>query len=307
MSGVSTSNSTISTYSISTTTSSVSTSYDNGWGRRHETQNSIEATIFSDRPPPPTSSPPRSPNNVETTSPRGAVPRRSGSCSSTSSSGRSIDARVSPRALLSRSSPKSSLDSLTRNEARIEYSSNNRKVSSPTQTDNTGSWNRSNSPSRLSQTSDTESRIERLSASSKFRTGGRSSTSSMSSVSKASSSSSPRNSPVEEDKSSPRSSLCVSPQPGIEGLTLVQRTEIVLRVNAATSDAASQTDTLEDTEQNCKIQRPLPESRKKLPEEIECEELSKDLASQLSPNDKLVPILGEFFIIIFIVLSQLHE
>jgi len=78
-------------------------------------------------------------------------------------------------------------------------------------------------------------------------------------------------------------------------------------VNAATSDAASQTDTLEDTEQNCKIQRPLPESRKKLPEEIECEELSKDLASQLSPNDKLVPILGEFFIIIFIVLSQLHE
>ncbi|KAG5325040.1 SHRM2 protein, partial [Pseudoatta argentina] len=204
----------------------------------------------------------------------------------------SIDARVSPRALLSRSSPKSSLDSLTRNEARIEYTSN-RKVSSPTQTDNTGSWNRSNSPSRLSQTSDTESRIERLSASSKFRTGGRSSTSSISSVSKASSSSSPRNSPVEEDKLSPRSSLCVSPQPGIEGLTLVQRTEVVLRVNATTSDAASQTDILEDMEQDCvnKIQRPLPESRKKLPEEIECEELSKDLASQLSSNDKLVPIL----------------
>ncbi|XP_036151050.1 myb-like protein A isoform X2 [Monomorium pharaonis] len=291
MNSVSSSNSTMSTYSISTTASSVATSNDNGWARRHETQSSIEATIFSDRPPPPTSSPPRSPNNVETISPRGAIPRRSGSCSSTSSSGRSIDARVSPRALLSRSSPKSSLDSLTRNEARIEYAST-RKVSSPTQTDNTGSWNRSNSPSRLSHTSDAESRIERLSASSKFRTGGRSSTSSSSSVSKASSSSSPRNSPVEEDKSSPRSSLCVSPQPGIEGLTLVQRTEVVLRVNAATSDAASQTDILEDTEQDAsKIQRPLPESRKKLPEEIECEELSKDLASQLSPNDKLVPIL----------------
>lgn len=72
----------------------------------------------------------------------------------------------------------------------------------------------------------------------------------------------------------------------------MQRTEIVLRVNAATSDAASQTDILEDTEQDGKvIERPLPESRKKLPEEIECEELSKDLASQLSPNDKLVPIL----------------
>lgn len=74
----------------------------------------------------------------------------------------------------------------------------------------------------------------------------------------------------------------------------MQRTEIVLRVNAATSDAASQTDILDDTEQDSKpIERPLPESRKKLPEEIECEELSKDLASQLSPNDKLVPILGE--------------
>jgi len=74
----------------------------------------------------------------------------------------------------------------------------------------------------------------------------------------------------------------------------VQRTEIVLRVNAATSDVASQTDILEDTEQDSKLtELSFPESRKKLPEEIECEELSKDLASQLSPNDKLVPILGE--------------
>lgn len=286
----------MSTYSMSTTTSSVTTmmtTYDNGWSREQETQNSIEATIFSDRPPPPTSSPPRSPNNDETVSPRGAVPRRTGSCSSSSSSGRSIDARVSPRVLLSRSPPKNSLDSLTRHEARIECTTNNRKVSSPTQTDNTGSWNKSSSPSRLSQTSETESRLER--SSSRFKPGGRSSTSSISSVSKASSFSSPRNSPIEGDKSSPTSSLCVSPQPGIEGLTLVQRTEVVLRVNAATSDAASQTDILEDTEQDhtSMIQRPLPESRKKLPEEIECEELSKDLASQLSPNDKLVPILGE--------------
>lgn len=301
-SGVTTSNSAISTYSISTTTSSIATTmmttYDNGWPRGHETQGSVEATsIFSDRPPPPTSSPPRSPANVEGASPRGAVPRRSGSCSSSSSSGRSIDiARISPRTLLARSSPKNSLDSL-RNEARLESLTGSRKVSSPTQTDNTGSWNRSsNSPSRLSQTSETESRAERPSPSSKFRSGGgRSSASSISSVSKASSSSSPRNSPIEEDKlSSPTSSLCVSPQPGIEGLTLVQRTEVVLRVNAATSDAASQTDTLEDAEQDPgKIQRPLPESRKKLPEEIECEELSRDLASQLGPNDKLVPILGE--------------
>lgn len=287
----------MSTYSMNTTTSTVATTmttYDNGWSREHETQSSIEATIFPDRPPPPTSSPPRSPDNVETAGSRGAVPRRTGSCSSSSSSGRSIDARVSPRVLLSRSSPKNSLDSLTRHEARIECASNNRKVSSPTQTDNTGFWNRSSSPSRLSQTSETDSRLERSFVSSRFKSGGRSSTSSISSVSKASSFSSPRNSPVEGDKSSPMSSLCVSPQPGIEGLTLVQRTEIVLRVNAATSDAASQTDMLGDEQDHTSmIQRPLPESRKKLPEEIECEELSKDLASQLSPNDKLVPILGE--------------
>jgi len=280
-SGISTSNNTTSTYSMSTTTSSIAATvmanYDNGWTRGHETQNSIEAAIFSDRPPPPTSSPPRSPNNIETTVRRGAVPRRSGSCSSSSSSGRSIDVRVSPRAFLSRSPPKSSLDSLTRKEARIECVSNNRKVSSPTQTDNTSFWNRSNSPSRLSQTSDSESRVER--SSSKFRLGGRSS--SISSVSKASSSSSPRNSPIEEDKSSPTSSLCVSPQPGIEGLTLVQRTEVVLRVNATTSDAASQTDILDLNK------------RQKLPEEIECEEFVKDLVGQLSPNDKLMSILGE--------------
>nr|XP_012230562.1 PREDICTED: uncharacterized protein LOC105676893 isoform X4 [Linepithema humile] len=279
--GISTSNNTISTYSMSTTTSSIATTvmanYDNGWTRGLETQNSIEATIFNDRPPPPTSSPPRSPNNVEAAGRRGAVPRRSGSCSSSSSSGQSIDARISPRTFLSRSSPKSSLDSLARKEARIECVSNNRKVSSPTQTDNTSFWNRTNSPSRLSQTSDSESRIER--SSSRYRLGGRSSASSISSVSKASTSSSPRNSPIEEDKSSPTSSLCVSPQPGIEGLTLVQRTEVVLRVNAATSDAASQTDILDLNK------------RQKLPEEIECEEFVKDLVGQLSPNDKLLSIL----------------
>lgn len=149
----------------------------------------------------------------------------------------------------------------------------------------------------MSQTStEAEARAERPSPSFKFRSaGGRSPASSISSVSKGSSSSSPPNSPVDEDKLSPTSSLCVSPQPGIEGLTLVQRTEVVLRVNAATSDAASQTDTLDDAERDCagKSPRSFPESRKKLPEEIECEELSKDLASQLSPNDKLVPILGE--------------
>ena len=74
----------------------------------------------------------------------------------------------------------------------------------------------------------------------------------------------------------------------------MQRTEVVLRVNAATSDAASQTDMLDQTEPEAPAKtQEIPPARKKLPEEIECEELGKDLASQLSPNDKLVPLLGE--------------
>lgn len=72
---------------------------------------------------------------------------------------------------------------------------------------------------------------------------------------------------------------------------MVQRTEIVSRVNATTSDAASQTDIIADFEEHLKMKEILPQPRKKLPEEIECEDLSRELASQLSPNDKLVPIL----------------
>ena len=106
------------------------------------------------------------------------------------------------------------------------------------------------------------------------------------------------------EKSSPR----VSPQPGvIEGLTLVQRTEVVLRVNAPTNDVASQTEMPDEvneenknkqqedetTAKEEKLTESLAKPRKKLPEEIECEELSRDLANQLGPNDKLLPILGE--------------
>lgn len=73
---------------------------------------------------------------------------------------------------------------------------------------------------------------------------------------------------------------------------MVQRTEIVLRVNTSTSDAASQTDIPDSTELELPVKNPeIPPCRKKLPEEIECEELGRDLASQLSPNDKLVPLL----------------
>lgn len=77
----------------------------------------------------------------------------------------------------------------------------------------------------------------------------------------------------------------LSPEPKvIEGLQLIQRTEITLRVNTCTIDAASQT---EKEELPC---TPLP-MRKKLQEEIECERLSQDLASHLSPSDRLKGIL----------------
>nr|CAD7585695.1 unnamed protein product [Timema genevievae] len=70
-------------------------------------------------------------------------------------------------------------------------------------------------------------------------------------------------------------------------LQLVQRSEVVLRVNAATSDASSQTELDKD------IETVVPPKlvRQKLQEELECERLSLDLASHLPPSDKLQGIL----------------
>lgn len=263
--GSSTSTTTIATCITTSSSSSTMTISSDSWPRGSEVQTSIETSPVSERPPPPTSSPPRSPDQIEGESLRGSVPRRSGSCSSSSSSSRSSDPRISPR-------------SLSNSFSKIEGSPTSRKVSSPTQTENTS--NRSGSPVRSNQSNEIELRVER-SSSAKSRSGGRSS-----------SSSSPRSSPVQETKTSPPASPCVSPQPGIEGLTLVQRSEVVLRVNAATSDAASQTDLLEASEiEVCTKTHEMPLCRKKLPEEIECEELGRDLASQLNPNDKLVSLL----------------
>jgi hypothetical protein len=81
----------------------------------------------------------------------------------------------------------------------------------------------------------------------------------------------------------------ISPQ-GMESLQLVQRSEVVLRVNAATSDAASQTES--DREVVDVVASPL--IRQKLQEEIECEQLSLDLASHLPPSDKLQGLLGTY-------------
>ncbi|XP_023248339.1 protein Shroom [Copidosoma floridanum] len=144
-----------------------------------------------------------------------------------------------------------------------------RKISSPTQTDRSGSsWDRksgsissaasssSSSPASSVRMSPSESRIEKLSTSS--------------------------------------GSPCDSPSPLPEGLTLVQRTEVVLRVNAPTNDVASQTETPEELGKQERIrheEESLAKPRKKLREEIECEELSRDLANRLGPDDKLLPIL----------------
>ncbi|CAG9763064.1 unnamed protein product [Ceutorhynchus assimilis] len=70
----------------------------------------------------------------------------------------------------------------------------------------------------------------------------------------------------------------------IEGLQMMQRTEVVLRVNTTTSDASSQTekDELPPT--------PLP-TRKKLQEEIECEKLSQDFVNHLPTSDRLKDLL----------------
>lgn len=160
-----------------------------------------------------------------------------------------------------------------------------RKVSSPTQTDRSGSsWDRkSNSIS---------------------------STSSSSSSSYSSSSSpmriSPSNSTRMEKLSTSSGSPCDSPSPVNEGqgLTLIKKTEVVLRVNAPTNDVASQTETPEEigkSERQRQEDESLAKPRKKFQEEIECEELSRDLANQLEPNDKLLPILGKLlkFLLIF--------
>ncbi|KAK4877633.1 hypothetical protein RN001_010139, partial [Aquatica leii] len=72
--------------------------------------------------------------------------------------------------------------------------------------------------------------------------------------------------------------------PVIEGLQMMQRTEVILRVNVCTTDAASQ------TEKEELPPTPLP-TRRKLQEEIECEKLTQDLVKQLSPSDRLKDIL----------------
>lgn len=268
----------------------------------------------NEKPPAPLNSPPRSPSATFVTrddaSPAslrsGAVPRRTGSCSSSSStSTRSSteanqSSRSSPRVNRNNETPTRQRHNKVVREAEQGHGTTRsqgivrRKISSPSQTEN--SWTGTNSPrARSSQTEVTITNASlRTNSSSSSRSSSLSSAASKISTS-SSSSASPRYSPV-ETKNSP----CVSPQPGIEALTLLQRSEIVLRVNSTTIDASSQTEIFDEDDTNDAkhlLDDVVPLTRRKLPEEIECEQLSRDLANQLAPNDKLVPILRELFLL----------
>ncbi|XP_018569832.1 protein Shroom [Anoplophora glabripennis] len=92
-------------------------------------------------------------------------------------------------------------------------------------------------------------------------------------------------SPVTPESSPPPSPKKPDDYPRvIEGLQLIQRTEVVLRVNTTTTDAASQ------TEKEELPPTPLP-TRKKLQEEIECEKLAEDFVDHLPTSDRLKELL----------------
>lgn len=98
----------------------------------------------------------------------------------------------------------------------------------------------------------------------------------------------------------------------------VEKSEIVLRVHPIMQETACQTDEttemhddddttttthltngygggdLDKSSSKVDLWSNTPKTRKKHPEELDFENLSKDLASQLSPSDKLHSILGEF-------------
>lgn len=81
-----------------------------------------------------------------------------------------------------------------------------------------------------------------------------------------------------------------------------QKSEIVLRIGTTTSDAASQTDLgtptggADGSSRQCSSQHGCGSAaifRQKSQEEIDCEELSRDLISHLSSNDHLYRLLGK--------------
>lgn len=82
---------------------------------------------------------------------------------------------------------------------------------------------------------------------------------------------------------------------GDVGVHMIQRTEIVLRLNAPTSEAASQTDGYESMSSDCEDcdDDHNQSNKSRHSEELDCEKLSLDLISQLSPTDRLHHIFGK--------------
>lgn len=91
-----------------------------------------------------------------------------------------------------------------------------------------------------------------------------------------------------------------------EPLRLVQRTEVTLRVNAPTTDTACQTDTM-STPLPTPPSSPTPVVRHQSHEEMECDQLSRDLASHLSPSHRLQGILGKSLLTINLVVGLITE
>lgn len=80
---------------------------------------------------------------------------------------------------------------------------------------------------------------------------------------------------------------------GDGGVHMIQRTEIVLRLNPATSEAASQTDGYESVSSDCEDCDDDLVHKSRHTEDLDCEKLSMDLISQLSPTDRLHHVFGK--------------
>lgn len=117
--------------------------------------------------------------------------------------------------------------------------------------------------------------------------------------------------------------LMTSTSSDVDSLKLLQRTELVLRVSAPTSEAASQTDdTLEKSSspiaadicdpKSADSSCPPSPSRiirysESAAAELDCVQLSQELMRHLSPSDRLHHILGKFTNAVFKVFISNHD
>ncbi|XP_023299642.2 protein Shroom isoform X3 [Lucilia cuprina] len=106
----------------------------------------------------------------------------------------------------------------------------------------------------------------------------------------------------EEQQTNETNSIISQLDASTDSLKLVQRSEIILRVNASTVETASQTDDITDCElkslaeiNNTKEMdtptRTTLQPRQRLAIEDDCEKMSKELANMLPANDALINIL----------------